>query len=132
MTEFLDTVGLLALWDENDQWHGAARESFAQLSAVRANIITSTFIMLECGNASARRPYRSAVGRLRRELEQSQRLITPTANDLNLAWAAYDKGGTSSPGIVDEVTFVIMRRVGITQAFTNDQHFAAAGFQILF
>ena len=29
---FLDTVGLLALWDEGDQWHTAAETAFASPS----------------------------------------------------------------------------------------------------
>jgi predicted nucleic acid-binding protein len=70
MTVLLDTVGLLALWDESDQWHGAAKDCFIQLSALHADVVTTTFIILECGNASARRPYRSAVSRLRQELER--------------------------------------------------------------
>ena len=28
---FLDTVGLLALWDEADQWHGLADRAFTRL-----------------------------------------------------------------------------------------------------
>jgi hypothetical protein len=132
MTVFLDTVGLLALWDESDQWHMLAKDCFNQFSVLRANVTTTTFIMLECGNASARRPYRSAVSRLRQELERGQRLIAPTEEDWQTAWAAYDKGGANSAGIVDEVTFAVMRRMGISKAFTNDQHFRAAGFEMLF
>ena len=29
---FLDTIGLLALWDEADQWHEPADQAFARLS----------------------------------------------------------------------------------------------------
>ncbi len=35
-------------------------------------------------------------------------------------------------GIVDQVSFIVMRRWGITEAFTNDRHFQAAGFRALF
>ena len=28
---FLDTVGLLALWDTSDQWHQAAEQAFSKL-----------------------------------------------------------------------------------------------------
>jgi uncharacterized protein len=38
----------------------------------------------------------------------------------------------SDPGIVDCISFVIMRRLGLTEVFSNDQHFAAAGFTPLF
>jgi predicted nucleic acid-binding protein len=30
------------------------------------------------------------------------------------------------------VSFSVMRRLGLTRAFTNDRHFAAAGFEALF
>jgi predicted nucleic acid-binding protein len=32
----------------------------------------------------------------------------------------------------DHISFVVMRRLGITEAFTNDVHFQAAGFTTLF
>jgi len=37
-----------------------------------------------------------------------------------------------SAGVVDHVTFLIMRRLGLTEAFTNDRHFETAGFILLF
>jgi predicted nucleic acid-binding protein len=67
VTVFLDTVGLLAIWDESDQWHRAAQTCFADLLDSRTDLMTSTAVLLECGNAAARRPYRSAVSRLRRK-----------------------------------------------------------------
>ena len=33
---------------------------------------------------------------------------------------------------VDQLSFRVMRRLGLTEAFTNDQHFQAAGFTTLF
>ena len=33
---------------------------------------------------------------------------------------------------VDQLSFQVMRRLGLTEAFTNDQHFQAAGFTTLF
>ena len=35
-------------------------------------------------------------------------------------------------GIVDQVSFVVMRRLGLDEAFTNDRHFQAAGFATWF
>jgi predicted nucleic acid-binding protein len=132
MTVFLDTVGLLAVWDESDQWHLAAQDCFAELLASRMNLITSNFILLECGNAAARRPYRSAVSKLREQMEMGHRLISPTIEDWQAAWFAYDDGTADSAGIVDQVSFTIMRRLGVSKAFSNDKHFRAAGFETLF
>jgi uncharacterized protein len=132
MTVFLDTVGLLAVWDESDQWHRAAQACFSELFSVRADLVTSSFILLECGNAAARRPYRSAVSRLRKQMEPGHHLIVPTAEDWQAAWLTYERGEADSAGIVDHVSFTIMRRLGISEAFTNDAHFRAAGFKTLF
>ena len=132
MTVFLDTVGLLAIWDESDQWHVASKASLSKLLADRADLITSSFVLLECGNAAARRPYRSTVSRLRKQMEPGHRLIVPTVEDWQSAWLAYERGEADSAGIVDHVSFAIMRRLGIARAFTNDGHFRAAGFETLF
>src|SRR6266545_286610 len=123
MTVFLDTVGLLAVWDEGDQWHPAAHARFTDLQAARADLITTSFVLLECGNAAARRPYRSAVSRLCQQMEAGGRLIVPTAEDWQLAWLAYEKDHADGTGIVDQVSFVVMRRLGTLKAFTNDRHF---------
>ena len=132
MTVFLDTVGLVAVWDESDQWHRVAHVCFAGLLASRTDLVTTTFILLECANAAARRPYRSAVSRLCRQMEQGNRLMIPTAEDWHAAWVAYESGEADSAGVVDHVSFAVMRRLGVSRAFTNDRHFRAAGFETLF
>lgn len=129
---FLDTVGLLALWDATDQWHEPAEQAFRKLADAGATLTTTTFVLLECGNAAARRPYRSAVDSLRVELARADLLIRPTDEDWALAWDAYRTGGGTSAGIVDHVSFCVMRRLGLTDAFTNDRHFRVAGFHPLF
>jgi predicted nucleic acid-binding protein len=128
----LDTVGLLALWDESDQWHQGAQTAFDRLVEQQAIVLTTTSILLECGNAAARRPYRQAVVRLRQRLEASNFLVTPTEEDWKNAWRAYETGGAADAGIVDQISFFVMRRMGVTEAFTNDAHFRAAGFVTLF
>lgn len=132
MTVFLDTVGLLALWDESDQWHEAARSAFDRMLSNRAEIVTTSFELLECGNSAARRPYRQTVARLRLQLEQGNRLITPIAEDWQVAWTAYGREASDGAGIVDQVSFVVMQRLGISRAFTNDRHFRVAGFETMF
>ena len=129
---FLVTVGLVALWNVSDQWHLAADQAFAQVLAWRQPIITTTFVMLECGNAAARRPFRSKVCRLRETLDRRNELFVPTEDDWKQAWADYEQGKAGQAGIVYHVSFVVMRRLGITEAFTNDRHFQAAGFTTLF
>jgi predicted nucleic acid-binding protein len=129
---FLDTVGLLALWDANDQWNSAANAAYRRIRVPSTRFVTSTFVLLECGNAAARRPYRRQVDLLRVRLSQQGNLIVPSAMDWDSAWSEYVQGSNKSPGIVDLVSFEMLRRLGITEAFTNDRHFRAAGFVTLF
>lgn len=131
-TVLLDSVGILALWNNSDQWHAAAQRAYDELRQTRADFVTTRYILLECGNTVARTALRAEVTNLRMLLGASNQLIDPTDEDWTNAWAAYDRGDAGDAGIVDHVSFVIMRRLGISQAFTNDRHFAAAGFETLF
>lgn len=130
-TIFLDTVGLLALWDSTDQWHSIATQTLSGIGpSVRT--VTTTFVMLECGNAAARRPYRPFVDDMRSKLESGNKLIVPTEADWQDAWAAFRRGQPGAPGIVDHISVTVMRRLGITDVFSNDRHFKTAGFFMLF
>ena len=129
---FLDTVGILALFDEDDQWHELASVAFARLSDKRVRMVTSEAILWECGNAAARRPYRDDVADLRKSLLARSDLVQPLAADIGTAWEDYRGKTYGTAGIVDYLSFVMMRRLGISSVLTNDKHFAAAGFQILF
>lgn len=129
---FLDTVGMLALWNEADQWHDAALNAFENLKRARTQVVTTIDVLLECGNAAARRQFRPAVKQWREALHASSGIIEPTAEDRSIAWAAFDRGVAGDAGIVDHVSFVVMRRLQLTRAFTNDRHFKSAGFETLF
>jgi predicted nucleic acid-binding protein len=128
---FLDTVGLIATWDTRDQWHAAADAAYQQLRHDR-RFVTTVLVLWECGNAAARCPYRPRVNVLRQFLIQDGALIEPTAQEIDDAWAAFDRGEAAQAGIVDHVSFQVMRRLGVTEAFTNDKHFQAAGFTLMF
>lgn len=95
-------------------------------------MITTTFVLLECGNAAARRAFRDEAAQLREDFEAAKALVWPTEEDWRAAWQSYRAGEADAAGIVDHISFVVMRRLGITKAFTNDRHFRAAGFEILF
>jgi uncharacterized protein len=131
-TVFLDTVGLLAVWDGADQWHAAAEPVFRSLLKERARLVSTSLVFIECGNAAARKPYRPIVNAFRLELQKFGDLIDCSPQEVELAWADYASGAVGSAGIVDQVSFTVMRRLGIQEALTNDRHFQADGFTTLF
>jgi predicted nucleic acid-binding protein len=129
---FLDTVGLIAIWDQDDQWHVPASVAFRRLKAIRAPVATTTFILAECGNAAARTAFRRDVDVLRQSLEIARGLIFPDEDDWRTAWNGYRRGESGQAGLVDQLSFAVMRRLGLLEAFTNDRHFPASGFVSLF
>src|SRR4051794_2554837 len=117
---FLDTVGLIAVWHKADQWHNDAEPGFLNLVKSGRTLLTTTLVLYECGNAAARRPYRTTVDDLRTWLAAKGWLIEPTTTDLDRAWVHYRAATVGAAGIVDPVSFQVMRRLGITETFTND------------
>jgi hypothetical protein len=82
-TVFLDTVGLLAVWDVADQWHGVAHTAFGTLLAARVRLVTTPLVLYECGNAAARKPYRADVALFRDELPGSRSCFDRGAAGVN-------------------------------------------------
>jgi predicted nucleic acid-binding protein len=124
---FVDTVGLLALWDQDDQWHQAAETAWQRIGVTKLIPCTTPFVLLECANAASRRSYRREVSALREQFERAQMLFWPEGDEWRLAWEQYQQGKPGDAGVVDHVSFIVMRRLGISDAFTNDRHFKAAG-----
>ncbi len=129
---FLDTVGMIAVWDVADQWHAPAEVAYQKLLSQGRALVTTEMVLLECGNAASRRPYRPRVGALRKILIQSGLLISPTREEVEEAWTDYDRASAGGAGIVDHLSFLVMRRLGLNEALTNDDHFRSAGFVPLF
>ncbi|MFZ0961309.1 MAG: hypothetical protein WAO35_10430 [Terriglobia bacterium] len=69
---------------------------------------------------------------MRKQMELGHYLIVPTMEDWQAAWLAFERGVADNAGIVDHVSFTIMRRMGISKVFSNDGHFRSAGFETLF
>ena len=106
--------------------------AFDALEASKRSYVSTPFVLAECGNAASRRGFRQDVVTVRESLEADNSLIWPAEQDWFVAWREYQQGRPGDPGIVDCISFAVMRRLGLTDAFTNDQHFAAAGFTTLF
>jgi predicted nucleic acid-binding protein len=123
---------MIAVWDAADQWHSVAQAAYEKLLFEGRRLVTTEMVLVECGNASARRPYRRRVNARRQVLVEEQLLVVPAPEEVERAWEAYDRGEAGEAGIVDNLSFQVMHRLGLTEALTNDQHFQAAGFTTLF
>ncbi len=129
---FLDSVGAIALINHADQWHGAAEAAYEHVKAANREFVTTSLVLFETGNAFARSRFRTQDFDVWKALSDRGRLVVPTNEECNEGWMAYCRSAPGAASIVDCISFVVMRRLGLTEAFTNDQHFTAAGFATLF
>lgn len=124
---FVDTSGLLALLDEDDRFHRDAADTFRAIGPA-AELLTHNYVHVEALDLVRRRLGHAAAGRLVSEL--LPRLATIWVDEaLHAAALAALTAGGGSISLVDRVSFEVMRREGIDQAFAFDDDFEAQGFR---
>ncbi len=131
MTVFVDTSAFYALIDADDRDHPAARQVWVTLLNESANLICSSYVILETISLLQNRIGLAAV-------QTFQQDILPV---LNVEWVSQEahRNGISallavarkSLSLVDCVSFNLMRRSAIRHAFAIDEHFLEQGFQVM-
>ena len=130
---FLDTVGLIALLNQDDQYHHRAAEAFARIGQTARKVITTDLVLAELGNSLARTALREDVFWLIRQLheDRSSTVLYVTRQRFHEALELYHARQDKSWGLVDCVSFTVMRSKRLIDAFTADHHFEQAGFNCL-
>ncbi|MCG3197310.1 MAG: hypothetical protein GHCLOJNM_01795 [bacterium] len=127
---FADTGYFLALLNPRDALHRVALDLAQDLSYP---LLTTTWVLTEVADACAKPPNRQRfttfVDRLRRD---------PTATVVGLDQDLFEQGlglfrnrPDKEWSLTDCISFVVMEREGLTEAFTGDRHFVQAGFNAL-
>ena len=127
---FIDTSFVVAVTNPRDQNHEKAFR-LAQ-DYVRRPLLTTTAVLLEIGNMLAKN-YKQEAGRaIRRFLSAPEVEVARLNEDLfERGLASYNQHFDKAWGLVDCISFVVMREAGIHQALAFDQHFVQAGFETL-
>ena len=127
---FVDTSFVVALINERDQYHQRALESADRYDG--QPLVVTDGILLELANALARGYKAEAIQIIEDFLSAEDVEIVHLTIDLfNQAFDLYKTHQDKTWGLVDCVSFVVMRNRGIHIALTFDQHFIQAGFQAL-
>lgn len=127
---FVDTSAWIALLNENDIWHEKAHKVRLELIKQNYHLVTSNFILLELADALCSVLARQNTIEFIRDLTLLKSIKIISLNDelffdgITLYQSRHDKDW----GLTDCISFVIMQREGITEAFTTDKHFEQAGF----
>ena len=134
MTEaFLDTSYAISLSVVTDQKHTVAVALARQLRADKTRLLVTRAVMLEIGNSLSKARYRAAALALLNALEvdASVEIIELNADDYRAAMQMFQSHTDKEWGLVDCISFVVMRRRGLSDALTADSHFVQAGFRAL-
>jgi predicted nucleic acid-binding protein len=130
---FLDSTYAIALAAASDQYHARAVSLADELQAARTRLVTTQAVLLEIGNALARKRYRAAAVKLLASLDSDPNVHVVQLTSLlhARAFQLFQQMADKEWGLTDCVSFIVMRDRGIGEALTADEHFAQAGFRTL-
>lgn len=127
---FIDTSYPVALASERDEDHARAIELSVLYNG--APLITTDCVILEIGNSLARNYRNQALITINNFLTSREIEVVPLDRPLlQKALKLYRNRSDKTWGLVDCVSFVVMRDRGIEDALTSDGHFQQAGFRAL-
>lgn len=127
---FVDSLFVIALVNRRDQYH---RQALALAASFRGEqLLTTDAVLLEIGNGLARSFKQEAVEILEQLMAADELKIVHLTPDLfEQAFHLYKTREDKKWGLVDCVSFVVMKDEGARSALTFDSHFLQAGFEVL-
>lgn len=131
MTTFVDTSALLAILDGDDAMHAAAKGAWSRLLNDREPLVTTSYVAIETAalvqsrfGMPAARVFHEAIA----PVLQIEWIGQPVHS---IAVSALLTANRCNLSLVDCASFETMRRLGLTQVFTFDKHFAEQGFSLV-
>ena len=130
---FVDTSAFLGWYNQSDQYHTLARSIWLNLEAQGRPLYTSNFVLDETLTLLARRTSYAFSAEQGGALYDSNTLtiLRPSVQDELTSLTLFEKYADQKISFTDCVSFALMRKVGLKQAFTFDKHFRYAGFEVV-
>ncbi|MDW7738838.1 MAG: PIN domain-containing protein [Bacillota bacterium] len=126
---FTDTSAFAALFNIKDGYHNQAIKIFKKLSEQNAALVTTNIIRLETHALLLSKANRDLAMQFLEE--QSWHVEWVTFEDENNALKLLKKNNDKNYSLTDAVSFVVMNRLSLNEAFTFDRHFQQYGFKVL-
>ena len=131
MKTFIDTSALYAMLDADDRKHSRSLRAFDNLARQDAELVTTSYVLVEMHALVQRRLGLRAVRAMHEELAP---LLTVAWVDSVLHEAAVSRlleEGRRKLSLVDCTSLELIERERLDAAFAYDKHFQHAGVQIL-
>lgn len=131
---FIDSAAFKAVFDAKDDFHYPAWRYWNEDVSTSRKLITTNFILDESltlfrahlGKQYALELYKNILGNHDKIL-----LERITQVDELDAWSYFEKLPGRGISFTDCTSFAVMKRLGIKQAFTFDEDFEKAGFEVV-
>jgi uncharacterized protein len=130
---FVDTAGWVEPMLRSDPNHVAMMQYAQDLHATQRPLVTTDDILNEVVallTTDSRGMPRSKLIQFVNQIRGNAglRIVHVDEAVWHEAWAMLERMSDKAWSLVDASSFVVMRHLGITEAFTSDHHFTQAGF----
>ena len=131
MNILVDTSAFLAVLDQGDHNHPAAKARWIEMLDRGDELVSHNYILVETSAVVLCRLGLEAVRVFERDVVPVLRLVWVTREIHEAAAGAHLVAGRRTLSLVDCVSFEVMRRTGVQTAFAFDRHFREYGYQTI-
>lgn len=128
MTVFVDTSALYAVIDRSDRNHARAAAAWRRLLTEGEHPVSHNYVLVETVALLQRRIGIAAARTFETQVRPVLAVHWVDEELHGAAVAAVVGGGGRRVSLVDQVSFELMRRLGISAAFAFDDDFSRMGF----
>ena len=130
---FVDTSAWIAIYIKDDQNHRAARAQWEELIERKAMLVTTNYVIDEAITGVRAFAGHALAVELGEALFTSRLLRRVRIDEVmeKEAWSLFKRYDDQAFSFTDCTSFAAMQAEGLTTAFTFDEDFSIAGFQVL-
>ena len=130
MNIFVDTSAFLAVLDECDSNHSAAKTFWEKIINEGDLLLCHNYILVETSALVLQRLGIEAIRVFEQDILPILQVIWITKEVHNAGVSAHLVASRRTLSLVDCVSFEVMRRTGVQKAFAFDRHFRDYGFDL--
>ena len=132
-TIFVDTGAFIALANQSDQYHQAARDCLEGLAATGVLFVTSNFVLDEAYTRIRRKAGLKAAVAFGENIRSSRKfkVVTVESSLEQKAWEIFKKYSDHPFSYTDCTSFALLLKKKIKETFAFDQDFKIFGFNVL-
>ena len=130
MSIYVDTSAFLAVLNANDETHEKAKQVWIDLIESLEAIVCNSYVLVETYALLQNRLGMEATRVFHEDIFPMLQLEWIDGTLHHEAVTAFITANRRNLSLVDCASFVTMRRMGITKAFTFDKHYSEQGFHV--